>query len=130
MKTEFVYAIFVHNLLVYIGRTNNLAQRRWQHLYNIKKGRASQRFLECFKGCNPKDIEFIVAYTGTHRQVCKREKEMILDLKPKGNTEFLDPVHQKIKEYYKRLRQSISEPSEVQYEPPCQDNMVETRDDA
>ena len=38
---EYVYAIFADNKLVYIGRTNNIKKRRYQHLYNIKHNKGS-----------------------------------------------------------------------------------------
>jgi predicted GIY-YIG superfamily endonuclease len=102
--TEVVYAITIKGKLVYIGRTNNFRRRQCEHLRNIYRGTGAKKFRKVFRRVRATGqwsaIDFTIVYDGTRKQVKKRERELILKHRPKGNTEFLDRDHEKKKRMF------------------------------
>ena len=94
---EVVYAITIGKRLVYIGRTNNFARRRGEHLRNIYRGQGAHRFRLAFRRLRLTgqwhNLDFLILFDGSAREVRKKERELILKHCPPGNTEFLDQNH-------------------------------------
>jgi predicted GIY-YIG superfamily endonuclease len=102
--TEVVYAISHRRKLLYIGRTNNFHRRQTEHLRNIYAGKGARRFRKAFRKVTFSDLEFTIVFDGSRKEVKRRERELILKHRPPGNTEFLDPNHEKKKRHYAELK--------------------------
>ena len=94
---EVVYGILIGERLAYIGRTNNFARRKGEHLRNIYSGQGAHRFRLAFRRLRSigqwHRLDFVILFDGSPEQVRKKERELILMHRPPANTEFLDQNH-------------------------------------
>lgn len=75
----FVYKIENKDKIIYIGRTNNIKRRTYQHNYNIRKGKGGNLYDYC-KANNITEVELIVIREFKTKVESKRwEAYLILD---------------------------------------------------
>jgi len=77
-KEYIVYKIEFNNKIIYIGRTNNLKRRTYQHNYNLRKGKGGM----LYQFCRDNALEELIL-TPTHiykNKVESKRMEMFLIL--------------------------------------------------
>jgi len=72
-----VYKILHDDEIIYIGRTNNLKRRTYQHNYNLKKGKENQLYDYC-RRCNIDTIELITIDSFKKKVESKRMEMFII----------------------------------------------------
>jgi len=78
--TNFVYNIKHNNIIIYIGRTNNIKRRQYQHRYNYSKMQSKKLYNYLRdNNCIKEDITLESIYEGSKVECKRMEMYLILD---------------------------------------------------
>src|SRR6266511_4205382 len=73
-----VYAILsAADSKVYIGGCSNLKKRKWQHFYDLKRGRHNKRFQSAYNELGESNFTFHIIYECKEEDLLKWEKFFI-----------------------------------------------------